>query len=451
MNKESPLRQALVTGNKSRKDVTDDVLNGPKGKKKLWLIAFGLSGLFLLSGGYCLYRTWWDGIGMWGENKSVNWAWGIANFIWWIGIGHAGTLISAILLLLRAKWRNSINRAAEAMTLCAVSCSGLYILAHLGRPWLFYWVFPFSNTYGPMWPNFNSALTWDAFAIVTYLLVSLVFWYLGLIPDFAQLRERSKGFKRWVYKIFSLNWNNSAWVWRRYESVMYHMAGLATALVVSVHSIVAMDFATSVIHGWHSTFFPPYFVIGAILSGLAMVLTILIPLRKLLGLENYITISHFDKINQLIIVNSGLIGISYLIEAFAAYFIGEGEAELYTYRMTGPYSMFFVTIIFCNVLAPQLFWFSRIRKSLLWSFIISIIINIGMWGERFLIIVSSLSHGYLPSSWVKFAPTLYDVGVFIFSIGLFLFMFLLFVRYFPVVNMSEVKTIVKKPAENKEK
>ncbi len=451
MSKEPSLEETLITGKKRRKEVVADVMGGVEGKSKFWLIAFGLSGLFLLTGGYCLYMTWWNGIGMWGEDTSINWAWDIASFVWWIGIGHAGTLISAILLLLRAKWRNSINRAAEAMTLCAVSCSGFYILAHLGRPWLFYWVFPLPNTYGPLWVNFNSPLVWDAFAVLTYLLVSLVFWYLGLIPDFAELRERTSGWKKKIYVVLSWHWQNSAWKWRRYESVMYTLSGLATALVVSVHTIVSFDFATSVLHGWHSTIFPPYFVIGAIFSGLAMVITILVPLRKLLGLESYITINHFDKLNQLIIVNSGLIGLSYFIEFFGAFYVGGHEAEFYHFRIAGPYSLFFATIVFCNVLAPQLLWFRGLRRNLVFSFILSILINIGMWGERFFIIVTSLSHGYLPSSWSQFFPTVFDVGVFIFSIGLFLLLFLLFVRFIPVVNMSEVKALVKSEGKRHKK
>lgn len=446
MRKESSLREPLILGNKTKKDVAHDVLRGIKDKKKLFRIGFGLSSLFLLAGGYCLYRTWWDGIGMWGENKSVNWAWDITNFVWWIGIGHAGTLISAILLLCRAKWRNSINRSAEAMTLCAVSCSGFYILAHLGRPWLFYWVFPIPNTYN-LWMNFNSPLVWDAFAVLTYFLVSLVFWYLGLIPDLAQLRDSSKGFKKKIYILFSLNWKNSTWKWRRYESMMLTLAGLATALVISVHTIVSMDFATSILKGWHSTIFPPYFVIGAILSGFAMVLTLLIPLRKILGLEDYITVRHIENMNKLVILTSGLIGISYFNELFKAWYVDELDGFIMLYRMTGDYAVFFFIMMLCNVLLPQLLWYKNLRRNLMFSFVLSILINVGMWVERFVIIVTTLSRGYLPSSWVLFFPSLYDVGVFIFSIGLFFFLFLLFVRYVPVVTMWEVKEMVENPVQ----
>lgn len=429
---------------KSRRDVTTDVLSAPKGKLKFWLLAFGFAGSCLAIGGYCLYKVWWDGIGMWGENKSVNWAWDITNFVWWIGIGHAGTLISAILLLFRAPWRNSINRAAEGMTLCAVTSSGFYIVAHLGRPWLLHWIFPFSNAYGPLWVNFNSALVWDAFAVLTYIIVSAVFWYLGLIPDFATLRARSSGWRKKLYLMLSLSWDNSAWKWRRYESVMLTLAGLATALVVSVHSIVAMDFATAIVPGWHSTIFPPYFVIGAILSGFAMVLTLLIPLRKLMGLESYITLEHIEKMNLMILINSGLVAISYMTELFGAFYGSESERQIYNYRITGDYWIFFMIMIVCNTVLPQLLWKRSFRRNVTFSFVLSILINVGMWIERFVIIVTSLSHDHLPSSWVVFFPTMYDLGVFVFSIGLFLFLFLCMARFVPIINMSEVKALAGK-------
>lgn len=444
MNKASFLNEPLIVGNKNKSDVTKDIINGPKGKTTFWLIAFGISLLLLGVGGYCLYRTWWDGVGMWGETKSINWAWDITNFVWWIGIGHAGTLISAILLLFRAKWRNSINRSAEAMTLCAVTCSGFYILAHLGRPWLFFWVFPYPNMYGNLWMNFNSPLVWDAFAILTYLIVSIVYWYLGLIPDLAELRDRTTGFKKAIYMIFSFNWSNSSWKWRRYESVMLTLGGLATALVVSVHSIVSMDFATAVLKGWHATIFPPYFVIGAILSGFAMVLTLLIPMRKVMGLESYITITHIEKMNLMIILTSGLIAVSYLTELTKAFYMDKMELDLYLYQVNGDYSALFFTMILCNTILPQLLWIKKLRRNIVFSFILSILINVGMWIERFVIIVNSLSHDYLPSAWNIFSPTLYDVGVFIFSFGLFLFLFLLFARFIPLISMFEVKALIRK-------
>lgn len=440
----------LVLGDKSKKDVTEDVLKAPHGKKKFWMTAFGLAGALLAAGGYSLWKTWWVGIGMWGENKSVNWAWDITNFVWWIGIGHAGTLISAILLLFRAKWRNSINRAAEAMTLCAVTCSGFYILAHLGRPWLFHWVFPLPNTYGSLWMNFNSPLVWDAFAILTYLLVSLIYWYIGLLPDLALMAQKYNGWKSTVCRLFSLNWEGSAWHWRRYEEVLLTLGGLATALVVSVHSIVAMDFATSLLPGWHSTLFPPYFVIGAILSGFAMVLTLLIPMRRFFNLENYITIHHIEKMNWLVVLTSGLIAISYLTEFFGGYYVGKTEGFILRYRMTGDYALFFWTMIICNALLPQLLWVRSLRRNLWFSFALSLFINLGMWIERFVIIVSSLSRDRLPSSWTEFFPSIHDLGVFIFSIGLFLALFLLFARFLPVINMSEVKSLIG-PAQKKKR
>ena len=445
MENNSSLREPLIHGKKKQSEVTDDIIAGVKNKKKFWWVAFSITSFFLLAGGYCVFITWWEGIGAWGEDTSVNWAWDITNFVWWIGIGHAGTFISAILLLFRAKWRNSINRAAEAMTLCAVTCSGFYIIAHLGRPWLAYWVFPIPNDhYGDLWVNFNSALVWDATAVLAYFSVSLIFWYIGLIPDFAEIRNRSKGLKQKIYTICSLNFDNSAWSWRRYESVMLILAGLATALVISVHSIVSMDFANTLLPGWHSTIFPPYFVIGAVLSGFAMVLTLLIPLRKLLGLEAYITKTHIEKINLLIIVTSGLIGVAYMAEIIAAFYHSGVEQYQYYYRMTGDYFVFFYLMLVCNVFLPQLLWVKKLRRHIWFSFILSLVVNFGMWIERFLLIVSSLSRGYLPSSWVVFAPTVYDIGVFIFSIGLFMLLFLLFLRYIPVVNIFEVKSIVKK-------
>jgi molybdopterin-containing oxidoreductase family membrane subunit len=442
MNQISLLVEPLVTGDKSKGEITRDVIQAPLGKKRFWWLAFGTAGLFLAIGSYCLYRVWWDGIGMWGENRAVNWAWDITNFVWWIGIGHAGTLISAILLLFRAKWRNSINRSAEGMTLCAVTCSGFYIMSHLGRPWVSWWIFPFLNSRGPLWINFNSPLVWDAFAVATYFTVSFVYWYLGLIPDFATLRAKSIGWRQTIYKWLSFGWNNSSWQWRRYESVMLTLAGLATALVVSVHSIVSMDFASSIIPGWHSTIFPPYFVVGAILSGFAMVLTLLIPLRVILGLENYITITHIEKMNYMVLLNSGLIGISYLTELFGGFY-NSAERDITVYRLTGDYSVFFIMMLLFNFLIPQLLYIKRLRVSIPFTFLIALIVNVGMWIERFVIIVVSLSHDHLPSSWVLFMPTTFDVGVFIFSLGLFLLLFFSMARFIPIINMSEVKGMVK--------
>jgi Ni/Fe-hydrogenase subunit HybB-like protein len=433
----------LVLGNKTSTELIEDICNpiehtSPKGWKILMLISL----LFLGFGGYCLGRTFWDGIGMWGENKTIGWAWDITNFVWWIGIGHAGTLISAILLLFRQEWRNSINRSAEAMTIAAVICSSIFVLGHVGRIWLVYWIFPIPNKFGSLWVNFNSALVWDSIAIFTYLTVSIIYWYIGCLPDFAILRERSKGLKKKIYNALSFSFNGSVWTWRRYESFMRTTAGLATILVISVHSIVSMDFATGVIPGWHSTIFPPYFVVGAILSGLAMVVTLIIPIRKYYHLENYITITHIDFINQFIIACSIVIGFSYLTELFIGFYAGKFETYITVYRLTGDYNLLYFTMLSFNVILPQLLWIKPLRRNLLFSFIMALLINIGMWTERFVLIVSSISRDFLPSSWNVFAPTIYDIGTFIFSIGLFMFLFLLFAKYIPVINMSEVAGLI---------
>ena len=386
---------------------------------------------------------------MWGLNKTVGWAWDITNFVWWVGIGHAGTLISAILMLFRQKWRMSINRAAEAMTIFAVICAAMFPVLHMGRPWLgAYWALPLPNTFGSLWVNFNSPLLWDVFAISTYFTVSLVFWYIGLIPDFATIRDRATGIRRSIYGALSFGWDGAARTWSRYESVALILAGLATPLVLSVHTIVSFDFATSVIPGWHTTIFPPYFVAGAIFSGFAMVLTLMIITRKVFKLEDYITIYHIEMMNIVIIITGSIVGIAYITEFFIAWYSGV-EAEQYAFinRATGPYWWAYWSMMTCNVISPQLFWFKKIRRNIAATFIISIIVNIGMWFERFVIIVTSLHRDFLPSSWVMFYPTRYDVGVYLFTFGLFFTLFLLFAKFFPVVNMAEVKSIVGSDSE----
>ncbi len=443
----SPLRKPLITGKKKMKNVTHDickhVLQYPH---LLWWVALGFALILLLIGGVALLITLWEGIGMWGLNKTIGWAWDITNFVWWVGIGHAGTLISAVLLLFRQKWRMSINRAAEAMTIFAVMCAAIFPLFHMGRVWLgAYWVFPLPNLFGSLWVNFNSPLLWDVFAISTYFTVSLVFWYLGLIPDFATIRDKAtKTWVKYIYGVLSFGWDGAARTWARYESVSLILAGLATPLVLSVHTIVSFDFATSVIPGWHTTIFPPYFVAGAIFSGFAMVLTLLIITRKLFKLTHYITLQHIEMMNIIIIVTGSIVGIAYLTELFMAWYSGV-EAEQYAFfnRATGPYWWAYWLMMTCNVVSPQLFWFKKIRKSLMATFILSIVVNIGMWFERFVIIVTSLHRDYLPSSWAMFSPTKYDVGVYIFTFGLFFTLFLLFVKFFPVINMAEVKSILK--------
>lgn len=450
----SAIREPLVTGGKSVNDVTNDICRRVEEKPtKLWFIAFGISLITLAFGTYCLYRTWWDGIGMWGLNKTVGWAWDITNFVWWVGIGHAGTLISAILLLFRQKWRTSINRAAEAMTIFAVLCAASFVLMHMGRPWVAHWALPLPNNYGDLWVNFKSPLVWDVFAISTYLSVSLVFWYLGLVPDFATIRDRATNkFAKFFYGTLSLGWIGSAKHWQRYESVSLILAGLSTPLVLSVHTIVSMDFATSVIPGWHTTIFPPYFVAGAIFSGFAMVLTLMLVVRKVYKLENYITIEHIEMMNIIIIVTGSIVGIAYITEFFIAWYSGvEYEQYAFINRMTGPYYWAYWSMMTCNVLSPQLLWIKKIRTSIVATFILSIVVNIGMWFERFVIIVTSLHRDYLPSSWAMFFPSFYDIGDYIFSFGLFFTLFFLFAKYFPVINMAEIKAIIKSSSSQKGK
>jgi len=413
-------------------------------------LAMTISLGLLAIGAYTVFLLLWEGIGMWGLNKTVGWAWDITNFVWWVGIGHAGTLISAILLLFRQRWRMSINRAAEAMTIFAVICALQFPILHTGRPWLaIYWMFPLPNTFGSLWVNFNSPLLWDVFAISTYFLVSLIFWYIGLIPDFATIRDRAKNkISKSIYGALSFGWDGAAKTWSRYETVALVLAGLATPLVLSVHTIVSMDFATSVIPGWHTTIFPPYFVAGAIFSGFAMVLTLMIVTRKVYKLEDYITIQHLEMMNIVIIITGSIVGVAYLTELFIAWYSGV-EAEQYAFlnRATGPYWWAYAAMMTCNVVSPQLFWFKKIRTNIAATFVLSIVVNIGMWFERFVIIVTSLHRDFLPSSWAMFYPTFVDVGVYVFTFGLFFTCFFLFAKFFPVINMAEVKSIIKTTGE----
>lgn len=448
----SSVREPLITGGKTIADVTDDICSRVEGKPtKSWLMAISISLGALCIGGYAVWMTLWHGIGMWGLNKTIGWAWDITNFVWWVGIGHAGTLISAILLLFRQKWRMSINRAAEAMTIFAVICAAMFPVLHMGRPWLgFYWALPLPNVFGSLWVNFNSPLLWDVFAISTYFTVSLVFWYIGLIPDFATIRDRATNkISKFIYSALSFGWDGAARTWSRYESVALILAGLATPLVLSVHTIVSMDFATSLVPGWHTTIFPPYFVAGAIFSGFAMVLTLLLIIRRVYRLEDYITLTHIELMNIIIIITGSIVGIAYLSEFFIAWYSGV-EAEQYHFinRATGPYWWAWGCMMTCNVISPQLFWFKKIRRSLVATFILSIIVNIGMWFERFVIIVVSLHRDYLPSSWAMFYPTLYDVGVYLFTFGLFFTLFFLFAKFFPVINIAEIKSILKSSSGN---
>ena len=451
MSSESVIREPLITGGKTVHDVTEDISRRVEEKPtKLWMLAMTISLGLLAVGAYTVFLLLWHGVGMWGLNKTVGWAWDITNFVWWVGIGHAGTLISAILLLFRQRWRMSINRAAEAMTIFAVICALQFPILHTGRPWLaIYWMFPLPNTFGSLWVNFNSPLLWDVFAISTYFLVSLIFWYIGLIPDFATIRDRARNkISKSIYGALSFGWDGAAKTWSRYETVALVLAGLATPLVLSVHTIVSMDFATSVIPGWHTTIFPPYFVAGAIFSGFAMVLTLMIVTRKVYKLEDYITIQHLEMMNIVIIITGSIVGVAYLTELFIAWYSGV-EAEQYAFlnRATGPYWWAYAAMMTCNVVSPQLFWFKRIRTNIAATFVLSIVVNIGMWFERFVIIVTSLHRDFLPSSWAMFYPTFVDVGVYVFTFGLFFTCFFLFAKFFPVINMAEVKSIIKTTGE----
>ena len=454
MQKESAIREPLILGDKSYHQITEDVCAPVEGKaNKYWYIVFTLSVIVALWGVGCILYTIGRGIGVWGLNTTVDWAWDITNFVWWVGIGHAGTLISAVLLLFRQKWRMAINRSAEAMTIFAVMMAALFPGIHMGRIWMAYWVFPLPNTFGSLWVNFNSPLLWDVFAISTYFSVSLVFWYIGLIPDFATIRDRAvKPVSKMAYSVLSFGWTGNAKAWIRFEEVSLVLAGLATPLVFSVHYIVSMDFATSVIPGWHTTIFPPYFVAGAIFSGFAMVQTLLLIARKVLSLESYITIKHCEYMNIVIVITGSMVGVAYLSELFISWYSGvEYEGYAFLNRATGPYWWAYWSMMTCNVITPQLFWFKKIRRSLIASFILSIFVNIGMWFERFVIIVTSLHRDFLPSNWGMFHPTFVDIGIFLGTIGIFFTLFLLFSRFFPVLALNELKSILKSSGDNYKK
>jgi molybdopterin-containing oxidoreductase family membrane subunit len=452
MVKEAEVREPLILGKDvTYHKITEEVCAPVEGRaNKLWWFIFTMSLLLGLWGLGSITYTIGRGIGVWGLNTTVGWAWDITNFVWWVGIGHAGTLISAVLLLFRQKWRMAINRAAEAMTIFAVMMAALFPGIHMGRIWMSYWVLPIPNQFGSLWVNFNSPLLWDVFAISTYFSVSLVFWYIGLIPDFATIRDRATGpIAKKIYSILSFGWTGNAKAWIRFEEVSLVLAGLATPLVFSVHSIVSMDFATSVIPGWHTTIFPPYFVAGAIFSGFAMVQTLLLISRKVLNFERYITIQHIELMNVVIVVTGSMVGTAYLSELFISWYSGvEYESYAFLNRATGPYAWSYWIMMTCNVITPQFFWFKKLRRSLTVSFILSIFVNIGMWFERFVIIVTSLHRDYIPSNWSWFHPTWVDIGVFIGTIGLFFTLFLLFTRFFPVLALNELKSILKGSGES---
>ena len=408
MQKEAAIREPLILGDKSYKDITDDVVGPIQGAAPIgWKIMITISSIIAVYGVGSILYLLGTGIGVWGLNKTVGWAWDITNFVWWVGIGHAGTLISAVLLLFRQKWRMAINRSAEAMTIFAVIMAAIFPGIHMGRIWVSYWVLPLPNQFGSLWVNFNSPLLWDVFAISTYFSVSLVFWYIGLIPDFATIRDRmTKPMAKKIYGLLSFGWSGRAKHWNRFEEVSLVLAGIATPLVFSVHSIVSMDFATSVVPGWHTTIFPPYFVSGAVFSGFAMVQTLLLIMRKGMKLENYIHVKHVEYMNIVIIVTGSIVGVAYLTELFISWYSGvEYESYAFINRFSGPYSWAYWIMMTCNVISPQLFWFKKIRRSLIATFALSIVVNIGMWFERYVIIVTSIHRDYDPSSWGEFHPT----------------------------------------------
>ncbi len=441
----SPLRIPLIEGNKTYHQITDDICKPTeRTPSKLWVIGFIISVSFLALYMFVITWTIWQGIGVWNLNRTIGWGWDITNFVWWIGIGHAGTLISAILLLFRQRWRTGVNRAAEAMTIFAVICAGQFPIIHMGRVWLAFFVFPYPNTRGPLWVNFNSPLMWDVFAISTYFTVSLLFWYTGLVPDLATVRDRSKGLRWKIYNFFSFGWTGSAKHWQRWESLCLVLAGLSTPLVLSVHTIVSFDFATSVIPGWHTTIFPPYFVAGAIFSGFAMVLTLMLVARKVLNLEQYITLEHIESMNKVILLTGSIVGVAYLTELFIAWYSGYiYEQYAFFNRVFGPYWWAYFAMMSCNVLSPQFFWSKKIRRNLYWTFALSIVVNIGMWFERFVIIATTLARDYLPSSWSYYSPSWVEIGMFLGTLGLFFTCFLIFTRVAPVVAIAEVKSILK--------
>ncbi len=431
-------------GQQSYKEITDKICSITERKTPpVWFVAFGaaLSLLLVLFGsiGYLV----WEGVGIWGLNNPVGWGWAIINFVWWVGIGHAGTLISAILFLLRQRWRTSINRFAEAMTLFAVSCALIFPGIHVGRIWVAYWLAPVPNQMG-MWPNFRSPLLWDVFAVGTYFTASLLFWYTGLIPDLATYRDRAKKkFKKILFGILALGWRGGNRQWRHYELAYLILAGISTPLVLSVHSVVSTDFAVSILPGWHTTIFPPYFVAGAIFSGFAMVVTLTIIARKIYSLQHIITLDHMEKMNKIMLLTGMIVGYAYSIEFFIAWYSGNiYEQFAFINRAFGNYSWAYWIMITCNVAVPQIFWIKRWRRSIPVMFVAAILINVGMWFERFVIVVSSLSRDFLPASWDYFSPTIWDISTLVGSFGLFFSLFLLFIRFLPMISMTEVKAVL---------
>ena len=417
-----------------------------------WFVGFGIAFSLMMLLFATIAQLLFVGVGVWGITVPVGWGFDIINFVWWIGIGHAGTLISAILLLLRQKWRTSINRFAEAMTLFAVACAGFYPIFHMGRPWVgAYWLMPYPNTMG-LWPNFKSPLIWDVFAVSTYATVSAMFWYVGLIPDLATLRDRAKAkFLKIVYGMAAMGWRGSAKHWHNYETAYLLLAGLATPLVISVHTVVSFDFAVAVVPGWHATIFPPYFVAGAIYAGFAMVLTLAIPLRKFYGLEDFITLRHLDNMAKVMLATGLIVAYGYTVEAFMAWYSANPfETYMIWNRMNGPYASMYWALMFCNVVTPNTLWIPRLRRNVPFLFVVSLIVGVGMWLERYVIIVTSLHRDYLPSSWGMYQGTQWDWAAYIGTIGLFFTLLFLFVRVLPAISIFEMRTILP-GAEGEEK
>ncbi len=443
---DDPTRRApLVLGHDNFHSVTEKIceVNEARRPPRAWYIAFAISSSLLAMLGVLIIYLFWTGVGVWGNMHPVMWGFPIINFVFWVGIGHAGTLISAILYLFRQRWRTAINRFAEAMTIFAVICAGMFPGIHIGRVWLSYWLFPIPNQM-EMWPQFRSPLLWDVFAVGTYFTVSLLFWYVGMIPDLATLRDRATTkLRAMLYGLFALGWRGSVRHWHRYERAYLILAALATPLVLSVHSVVSFDFAVSQVPGWHTTIFPPYFVAGAIFSGFAMVMTLAVPARELWGLKDFITLRHLENMNKIILVTGSMVGYAYTMEFFIAWYSGSlYEAFAFVNRALGQYAWAYWIMVSCNVLAPQVFWFRKARQSIPIMFAISLLVNLGMWFERFVIIVSSLAQDYLPSAWGYFKPTWVDLAMLAGSFGLFMTLFLLFCRYLPIIAIAEVKAVM---------
>jgi len=434
----------LVTGDLTFHDITEIVSVQTEKKTPLaWYGAFSLALTGLMIMIVMIAYLFWNGTGVWGLNNPVGWGFAIVNFVFWVGIGHAGTLISAILFLFRQQWRTAINRSAEAMTIFAVICALVFPGIHVGRIWAAYWMLPIPNQMD-MWPQFKSPLLWDVFAVSTYFIVSLVFWYVGLIPDIATLRDRAPGkIRRRVMGVFSMGWTGANRHWRNYEKAYLLLAALATPLVLSVHSVVSFDFAVSIVPGWHTTIFPPYFVAGAIFSGFAMVVTLAIVARHVYGMKNIVTIDHLEKMNIIILLTGSIVGFAYITEFFIAWYSGvHYEQYAFTNRMFGPYAWAYWTMMSCNLFFPQFFWIKKLRRSIPFMFVISILVNVGMWFERFVIVVSSLHRDYLPSSWDYYTPTIVDILTFVGTFGLFFTLYLLFLRFLPQVAVAEIKGVL---------